>query len=211
MGDVYANYAQLAAGEDEGVDYTRTVIGGPTTSWASIAIHGGGIEAGSGELALAVGDGLMNTYVFAGIKSSRNSDLHITATKFDEPQCLALLAAADRTISVHGYTGTAGEPETALGGLDASLAGDLSAALTHKGFNVVAASSEISGSYPGNICNRNRRGAGVQVELSHALRTSFFPDGDLTRSARDSGRRTQLFHDYVEAVRSVVAVAQPAS
>ncbi|SIM69766.1 poly-gamma-glutamate hydrolase family protein [Micromonospora cremea] len=211
MGNLYDNYAQLAAGEEEGVTYTRTALYRPTTSWASIAIHGGGIEAGSGELALAVGDGLMDTYVFAGIKASHNSDLHITSSRFDEPQCLAMVGAADRCISFHGYAGTADQAETALGGLDADLQQSISAALIDKGFRVISASSEVAGTYPGNICNKDRRGAGVQLELSHALRKSFFPTEDLSRAMRDSGQRTARFYDYVEAIKSVVTTFQPAS
>ncbi|WBB68045.1 poly-gamma-glutamate hydrolase family protein [Micromonospora sp. WMMD812] len=211
MGNLYDNYAQLAAAEEEGVAYTRTALDLPTTSWASIAIHGGGIEAGSGELALTVGDGLMKTYVFAGIKASHNSDLHITATHFDEPQCLALLGAVDRTISFHGYAGTGDQAETAVGGLDTDLGGSIAAGLADRGFSVTSASSEVAGTYRGNICNKNQRGAGVQLELSHALRKSFFPHGDLSRKMRDSGQRTQRFYDYVEVIRSVTATPALAS
>lgn len=203
MGDRYDNYAELAAVEEEGVDYTRTVLNVPTTSWAAIAIHGGGIEAGSGELALAVADGLMDAYVFAGIKAQHNSDLHITSIDFDEPQCLALLGGADRTISFHGYTGATGEAETALGGMDSDLERAISIALTNSGFTCTSGSREIAGTNPRNICNQNQRGAGVQLELSHALRKSFFPDGDLSRATRESGQRTRRFHDYVAAIKSV--------
>ncbi|MEV1288324.1 poly-gamma-glutamate hydrolase family protein [Micromonospora sp. NPDC049679] len=204
MGDRYDTYAELAAVEEEGVDYTRTVLNVPTTSWAAIAIHGGGIEQGSGELALAVGDGLMDTYVFAGIKSHHNSDLHITSVDFDEPQCLAVVGGADRTISFHGYTGPTGEAETALGGVDSDLERKISTALTNSGFRLTSGSMEIAGTDPRNICNKNRRGVGVQLELSHALRKSFFPKGDLSQAMRESGQRTQRFYDYVEAIRSVV-------
>jgi phage replication-related protein YjqB (UPF0714/DUF867 family) len=211
VGDLYDNYAQLTAAEQEGVAYTRTARDLPTTSWAAIAIHGGGIEVGSGELALAVGDGLMDTYVFAGIKASHNSDLHITSIDFDEPQCLALLGTAERTISFHGYIGPVSEAETAVGGLDSDLERSISAALSDKGFRVISASREVAGTDPANICNKNRRGAGVQLELSHVLRKSFFPNGDWSRAMRDSGQRTQRFYDYVEAIRSVATPPQLAS
>ncbi|MGK5442746.1 poly-gamma-glutamate hydrolase family protein [Micromonospora sp. URMC 105] len=207
VGDRYDSYAELAAAEEEGVDYTRTVLDQPTTSWAAIAIHGGGIEEGSGELALAVGDGLMATYVFAGIRSRHNSDLHITSIDFDDPQCLAVVAGADNTVSFHGFTGPADEAETAVGGLDGDLERAIAAALADSGFTVTSGSREISGTNPRNICNKNRRGAGVQLELSQALRKSFFPGGDLSRTTRESGQRTQRFYDYVEAVRSVVGAA----
>jgi phage replication-related protein YjqB (UPF0714/DUF867 family) len=203
VGNLYHSYPELAAAEEEGVAYTRTVLDLPTASWASISIHGGGIEAGSGELALAVGSGLMHSYVFAGTKARHNFDLHIPSTHFDDPECLALVEAVDRIISFHGYDSTVGRAETALGGLDTDLERSISAALTGKGFRVISASSEVAGTDPRNICNRNRRGTGVQLELSHDLRKSFFPKGELSRAMRDSGQRTQCFYDYVEAIRSV--------
>jgi phage replication-related protein YjqB (UPF0714/DUF867 family) len=209
VGHRYDNYTELAAAEEEGVDYIRTTLDLPTTSCAAIAIHGGGIEAGSGELALAVGDGLMDTYLFAGIKASHNSDLHITATEFDEPQCVALVRAADIVISFHGYSGIDGGAETAVGGLDTDLERNISTALTNEGFRVIRTSSEIAGTDPRNICNMGRRGAGVQLELSRTLRTSFFPNGDLSRAMRESGQRTQRFYDYVGAIRSVAGTPHP--
>lgn len=48
MADLYATYAALAAAEVEGVGYSRTAVAPAGATWSSIAIHGGGIETGSG-------------------------------------------------------------------------------------------------------------------------------------------------------------------
>ncbi|WP_344144360.1 poly-gamma-glutamate hydrolase family protein, partial [Polymorphospora rubra] len=200
MADLYASYAELAAAETEGVDYSRTVIPVTGATWASIAIHGGGIERGSGEMARAVGDGLMSVYEFAGLKTSGNQDLHITSTNFDEPLCTALVGASQRTLSFHGYVGTTGVATTALGGLDADLVARVRAALEDADFAVVDAPSEIAGTDPANICNQNARSAGVQLEMSRALRDSFFPGG--ATSAGAAAGRLEAFWRYVRAVRS---------
>ena len=201
---VYANYAALAAVEVEGVDYLRTVSTVPGATYSSIAIHGGGIEAGSGEMAQYVAGTTMSYYEFDGIKSTGNSALHITSTLFDEPLGLALVAAAPRCLSFHGFTGTVGVPETAVGGGDAVRARMVAAALETAGFTVITAPSEIDGADPDNICNRSGSGGGVQLEMSLALRQSFFPGGSTSKATRDSGVREPAFYAYAAAVLSAL-------
>ncbi|MFJ8146052.1 poly-gamma-glutamate hydrolase family protein [Streptomyces sp. NPDC096048] len=201
MADLYASYSELAAAETEGVDYERRSVPLARATWCSIAIHGGGIEGGSGELARAVAPGLMSHYEFAGLKNTGNGDLHVTSTNFDEPQCEAIVHTARRCLSFHGYSGTPGVAETAIGGLDEQLVAKVTQYLVAAGFTVIDAPSEIAGDNPANICNETTTGAGVQLELSRAQREAFFPGGDLSRAMRDSGQRTPAFDAYVAAVR----------
>lgn len=202
MADKYASYAALAAAETEGVAYERRSVPVTGATWTAIAIHGGGIEAGSGEMARYVAAGRMHHYEFAGIKPSGNFDLHVTSTNFDEPIAQGIVTAARRCLSFHGYTGTPGVAETSLGGLDTATAGRISDALTRAGFRVITAAQEINGSDPLNIANKTTIGAGVQLEMSAALRASFFPNGDTSRAMRDSGQRTAAFYAYAAAVLS---------
>jgi phage replication-related protein YjqB (UPF0714/DUF867 family) len=200
VADLYASYTALAAGQTEGVDYERRSVPVTGATWASIAIHGGAIEAGSGEMARYVGAGLMNHYEFAGIMSSGNfATLHVTSTNFDEPICQGIVTPSRRTLSFHGYTGD-GTPVTSIGGLDTVTKARISTALTDAGFTVITAAQEISGSDPANITNTNAISAGVQIEMSAALRASFFPDGDTSRTMRDSGQRTDTFYAYAAAI-----------
>lgn len=201
---LYADYAALAAAETEGVDYSRTDISPTDATWAAIAIHGGGIEGGSGEMAREVSatGTTMAYYEFAGLKASGNSDLHITSTDFDEPMALARVAAVNRCLSFHGYTGSEGIAETAIGGLDTVLVDRVTASLERAGFVVITAPSEISGTDPANICNLTATSAGVQLELSRAQRDAFFPGGENTAAVRDSGARTEEFYRYASAVRA---------
>lgn len=206
MTDLYANYAALAAANTEGVDYTRTAITPSGATWAAIAIHGGGIEGGSGEMAKEVSQTgtRMAYYQFAGIKAANNSDLHITASNFDEPQALALVAATKRCLSFHGMTGTDGLPQTAVGGLDATLTAAVIAALNRAGFATITTPSELAGTDPTNICNKTSTSAGVQLEMSKALRDSFFPPGMNTLAGRATGARTETFYRYASAIRAAM-------
>ncbi|GAA2327572.1 poly-gamma-glutamate hydrolase family protein [Dactylosporangium salmoneum] len=197
----YSSYAALAAEQTVAVDYTITSSTPTGATWASISIHGGAIERGSGEMAQEVASRIGAAYYqFAGIKSSGNSDLHITSTLFDEPTGRALVAASRRTLSFHGFAGTVGVKETALGGLDEDLKARVAARLTAAGFDVGAAPSEISGSNPANICNLNQRSAGVQLEMSNALRASFVPGNSTGTALWTPGARTDDFYRYAAAV-----------
>jgi phage replication-related protein YjqB (UPF0714/DUF867 family) len=198
----YTSWAELEAAEVEGVDYAVNSTSPPGATWASIAIHGGGIERASSEVAEAVAGTEMAFYELDGLKTSGNSALHITSTLYDEPTCLALVAASQRTLSFHGYVGDVTVAETAIGGLDTELRDRVRHRLELAGHRVTDAPSEIAGTNPANICNKNARSAGVQLEMSRALRESFFPNGDLTRASRKSGQRTDEFHSYVAAVQS---------
>lgn len=200
MADVYANYAALAAAQTEGTDYARWSVPVTGATWCAIAIHGGGIEPGSGEMARYVGADRMAHYEFAGLLSSGNSTLHITSTNFDEPNALAIAAAAHRCLSFHGAAGTAGVPMTFLGGLDTVTGARVAARLMAAGFAVSMASEELNANDASNITNKTLISAGVQLEMSNALRASFFPNGDLSRTMRDSGQRTPAFYAYAAAV-----------
>ncbi|MVO87937.1 hypothetical protein GPA10_25055 [Streptomyces sp. p1417] len=201
MPDLYDNWAELSAAETAGVDYQIRSASPAGATWASIAIHGGGIEIGSGEMAREVAGTRMRYYELDGMKPIDNGDLHITSTNYDEPGALAMVTASRRCLSFHGYVGTDGEPTTALGGLDAQLVARVHRNLTAAGFTVTNAPSEIAGTNPANICNIGPHG-GVQLEMSRTLRRSFFPGDDWSRPVRESGARTETFYRYATAVKA---------
>ncbi|MFD8088978.1 poly-gamma-glutamate hydrolase family protein [Streptomyces malaysiensis] len=203
MADKYANWAELKAAEVAGTDYQ--VISQPNSSDTShIAIHGGGIEGGSGELAKAVGAALGHQiYVMEALKSANNSDLHITSTHFDEPLCVAMQNTVHRTVSYHGASGDTAI--TYLGGMDTTLRNAIGSALTAAGFTVsYNAAEEIAGTNPENICNRNLSGAGVQLEMTTAQRAAFFPALNNNAARADFSKRTDAFYKYADAVAAAV-------
>lgn len=211
MADTYANYADLAAHKTLGTDYlisSRVVTG---ARGANIAIHGGGIEAPTTQLADYCATTLSSSsYSFQGVMSSGNSALHITSTRFDEPTIFQVLRNVEWTVSWHGTSGS--DAVTYLGGLDTELGAAIGKRLTAAGFTVSASPQEIDGNDALNIANRNSRGQGVQLELSRGLRESFYLGGDLTlASIADSSRRTDVFYTYTSAVMAAIAETWPQS
>ncbi|MER6543135.1 poly-gamma-glutamate hydrolase family protein [Streptomyces sp. NPDC001250] len=196
--DTYSNFADLAAHEDEGLHWTRECRRVPGSDLAHIAIHGGHIEAGTTEAALACAGSADNYYSFKGIKTGANRTLHVTSTDFDEPQCVDLQSGMARTVSWHGFSG--GDKITEVGGLDHDFSYWITVSLQHAGFPVAEAAPERAGSSPLNICNRNLAGRGVQLELSRAQRAAFFMNNDMSGGNRNNV--TAEFHRYVEAIQA---------
>jgi phage replication-related protein YjqB (UPF0714/DUF867 family) len=94
--------------------------------------------------------------------------LHLTSHRFDEPRCLALLSGCDRVIAIHGCRGDV--PQALLGGLDRTLSAQIGEAIAASGIEARQAGHQYPAVHPENICNRGRRGAGVQIELTTVLR-----------------------------------------
>ncbi|MFC4328381.1 poly-gamma-glutamate hydrolase family protein [Streptomyces andamanensis] len=204
MADRYANWAALVGDTNadgspvnvEGRDYAITVRPGSGDYIGWLAIHGGGIEPPTQQLADYCSQGAA-FYSFAGLKESGNEDLHITSAHYDEPQALAFAATAGRIVSFHGHADrTAGYAVTYVGGLDTELGALIRARLVEAGFVCENPPADLAGTEPLNIANRARIGRGVHLELSQAQRNLFF-----TGSASDPNNRTDAFYRYCNAVR----------
>lgn len=192
MPDKYRNFAELAANERR--FRVRSSRRDPAT--IIVAPHGGKIEPGTSEIAEAIAGTELSFYAFEGTKARHNRDLHITSTRFDEPHCLELIASAERVITIHGEE-TAKKSVVFLGGSDATTLSRLRKALMQRGF-CAETHKRLRGHDPNNISNKGSFGAGVQVELSHGLRRSFF------RSSRGRKIRTRRFCEFVLAVREAI-------
>lgn len=203
----YPNFAALSAAEPSGVAWSINTRLGSALPWTSIAIHGGGIELGTGPVASAVAENLLNYYEFSGNYSTQppNTNLIISALTFDEPTCENLVGDSLRTLSFHGYPGGISSQVTVLSGLDTVLKARINARLVAAGFTVSGVPFvEVDGADPANICNRNRSDAGVQIEMSSALRNAFFPGSVLDVATINSPARTTLFYTYVNAIRAAI-------
>lgn len=172
MSDLYGSYADLAAGEAEGVHYRIRVIE-RASPIAVVAPHGGRIEAGTSQTAALIAADVFSLYCFEGLVSGRR--LHITSARFDEPRALALVESSDIAIGVHGRADRGDHRTIWLGGLHESLRDEIGAALERVGFKT-STDHHMQGKAPGNICNRGRLRAGVQLELPMSLRISFLND-----------------------------------
>lgn len=165
----YMCFADLASAQTEGTDYRvlmRPIVNSPI---AVIAPHGGSIEQYTSDIARGVAGEDFNLYLFEGIRPAGNySALHLTSHRFDEPRCLSLLSMCDHVLAIHGCDGD--DQRVLLGGLDEALKLAIGEALTGLGVDVQSDGHEFPATDPKNICNRGRRGVGVQVEMTMGLR-----------------------------------------
>ena len=194
--DVYENFVELAEAEHESDDFCVSVFKREGSSTIISSPHGGGIESGTSEVAKEIAKNDLSLAIFEGRKSSGNARLHITSTNFDEPRCMGLIQEANKVIVIHGE----GSAETVvfLGGLDQHLGEHLKVALERHGYKVkIHENLNLQGIAAANICNRGRRGAGVQLELSAGLRRTLFDS--LTTEGRK--KPTDELKKFATAVR----------
>jgi phage replication-related protein YjqB (UPF0714/DUF867 family) len=201
MADLYANFEELRKANVYGDDY-HLLVSLRNSPIAYVAPHGGGIEGGCTELTIFSAGSEHSYYCFEGWRSSGNGDLHVTSTNFDEPNGLHLVGKSSYSVSYHGY-GDSTNKNTKVGGLDLQLKHMIYDNLLSAGFGaeIEPDDSPITGLDPNNIINANKRGKGVQLELSTAQRNAFF--GTNTRAERRNTVNDE-FRRYVEAVTSAV-------
>jgi phage replication-related protein YjqB (UPF0714/DUF867 family) len=158
-----------------------------------IAPHGGKIEVGTSEIARAIAEDCYSLYCFEGLRRRPHRDLHITSTKFDEPQCQHLIATCDFVVSVHGLSGTHKVVE--VGGLDFGLRDAIGRELSDAGFTTKIVTEGLHAAVSNNnICNRGQRRMGVQLELTRGLR-----DALLRQS------KTSQLPVFAQAVRAAIS------
>ncbi|MGH7874632.1 MAG: poly-gamma-glutamate hydrolase family protein [Candidatus Binatia bacterium] len=194
--DTYNDFAELARNTKEGRDFCVRLQNRPGTT-VVIASHGGGIERGTSEIAEAIAGDDHSFYMFKGIRSHGNKELHITATHFDEPRCMATVNASPHAIVIHGERSS--QDIAFLGGRDEAMLNRLHDLLVAEGFNVQT-HNDLQGRDEENICNRVQSKRGVQLELSKGLRLSFFEA--LTK--RGCMTKTERFEQFVAVVRQAI-------
>jgi phage replication-related protein YjqB (UPF0714/DUF867 family) len=205
MADKYASFEDMLKHEKKGVDFKiRHEIRGSAV--AILAPHGGGIEPGTSELAQEIASKDLTYYIFEGIKLSNNQDLHITSTRFREPECDKVVRACSVIVAIHGAS--ADTNLVFLGGKDDATAVEanrlrraIEKELEIAGFAVSPPPSHILGKENDNLCNRGRSGAGVQLELCRGVRAAMFANVDSRKGREVVG---QPFRDFVAAIRNAV-------
>jgi phage replication-related protein YjqB (UPF0714/DUF867 family) len=188
-----------------------------------IAPHGGGIEGGTSELCLATAGyapadlaptpaagPVHDFWMFEGLMSTGNGELHVTSTHCDDTIARSLCAGSLNVLSLHGCRPEqagleAGAAAVLVGGLNATFRQYLTEEFTAAGIRAVTASGEeeIAGISPDNICNRTLLGMGAQLEMTTALRSAMFADHKNTVADRATNL-TQPFWTFVTAARRAI-------
>lgn len=114
------------------------------------------------------------------------------------------MTAADYVITIHGEDSD--EPVVYLGGRDADLKSAVHAILEKNGFIAQIHRNEaLQGTSPSNICNRGRRGAGLQLELSRGLRAHFFESLTLNGRQKPTAELSRFANAVREGVLKAIA------
>jgi phage replication-related protein YjqB (UPF0714/DUF867 family) len=190
----YASFGQLARYEREGVDYSRRLVQRASPILIA-ALHGGGIEPGTSEVASALAGKTHSLYMFEGYKGDQNQRLHVASTRFNDPLLDDLLGQSEFVASVHGCRET--KPVVYVGGLHESWVQQSINLLRQAGFFAERDTSRHAGRFPTNLCNRGRKGKGVQFELSRGLRRQMF--ASLTHKGRQYP--TDALRDFAAALQ----------
>ncbi|MCY8316382.1 poly-gamma-glutamate hydrolase family protein [Bacillus vallismortis] len=192
--DVYQNFEELKNNEEPS-DY-RIVTKEAGHPVLVLAIHGGGIEGGTSEVARELSKEYA-MYVFEGLKSSGNFALHITSTHFDEPRALRMTKNHEYVISLHGYAEE--DQQIEVGGTDRERAAGLVEELQNAGFPAVLLSTDHphAGVSPNNIANKSKTGLSIQIEMSTGFRRSLF--GIFSLKSR-SVTQNERFYDFTEVM-----------
>lgn len=196
-GDTYLNYNQLSAEKVQGVDY-KILSRETTSNMAIIAIHGGAIEPGTSEIADVIAGTTYDFYSFYGTMNSNNTSLHITSTNFDEPVALNLVQSDNRTLSIHGFASS--DKLTYVSGLDIDMVNKIKTSLIAAGYQVADPPGNLAGTSKSNICNSNLNEAGVQIEISAGLRSTFFS----ALNSKGLQTKTAEFTKYTNAIKSAI-------
>ena len=173
-----------------------------------VAIHGGGIEPGTEEMARFVADHSgASLYVFAGRRETGNLSLHRPSHRVilqDRPLVKKFLNHVNMAISIHGH----GRNERCayVGGLPQAMVQQFvevaQAALSHYEwiFDPESIPSEIRGQNPNNIVNLPPA-QGMQLELPRDLRrTKPTPDGRKFEPAGDALVLSRLLVSYISTL-----------
>jgi phage replication-related protein YjqB (UPF0714/DUF867 family) len=166
--DCFKSFSQLLHHAVAGVDFMVEMRNG-TSGIVLMAPHGGGIEPGTDILADTIAGQEHAYYAFRGIRSTRNSGLHIASTRFDEPLAIDLVSRSHTVITIHGCR--ARGPVVYVGGRHDDLKREIVLSLKKRQIPVNAApKAALRGVHPRNLCNRGTHGKGVQLEISSELR-----------------------------------------
>lgn len=167
-----------------------------------VSPHGGYIEEGTSALARACAGPDFNFFDFQGLREDNPAELHVTSTRFRDPDLTKMLFASEVAVSIHGM-GDEDDITIWLGGLNKELKESMLKALRGQGFLVNPDSPRHRGESKLNFVNMAKQ-KGVQIELpNNLLKTMFAGPRRFARTGRHV-KTTPVFDRFVKAVRQVI-------
>jgi phage replication-related protein YjqB (UPF0714/DUF867 family) len=194
----YAGFAELSARVPAGSFVISLRDCGSEV--AVLAPHGGSIDPGTSEIALAIAGDDLSWYLFEGRKTAGVERLRLPSTRFDEPFGLALAESVRAVVVVQALRVSVDAVHVAGG--DEPLAASVAKALAGAGFEARhapaadledAPDEEAGARVPRRLCDRGRR-PGIELQCGGILRRRL--------AVQAAARRS-----FAGAVRSALGVA----
>lgn len=193
MTDKYNSMSELEAKTTENNDW-EIVTRNLGSQVIITAIHGGGIEPGTTEIAdLTAQKGEYDYFSFKGTKSKGNEDLHVTSRKYDQSVLMEMIKNKTNAVAIHGCDGDGNI--VYIGGKDQKLIHEMTKQFEQLNINVEQAPEHISGAHDDNIINCCKTGAGVQLELTPGLRKMCFNNQKYNKKSREDKHNWSQFMD----------------
>ncbi|MGW9856993.1 phage replication-related protein YjqB (UPF0714/DUF867 family) [Staphylococcus hominis] len=203
--DYYRSMTDLLNDTQEGKDWTKESTN-RNSNVLIFAPHGGNIEKGTTELAKAIANkGNYDYYAFNGVRNKNNSQLHVTSTNYNDSDLIHRNYNKDVSISVYGAGQAQGTNTVLIGGRDEKLIQLITRELSAFKFNVKRGIGHLAGLDPNNVVNYNKKGQGVQLELTPDLRKSLFNIGDDSSKVRKNEKNwTSTMDHFATAINNAI-------
>ncbi|MBV5139060.1 poly-gamma-glutamate hydrolase family protein [Staphylococcus xylosus] len=193
MNDKYNSMSELEAKTTENNDW-EIVTRNLGSQVIIAAIHGGGIEPGTTEIAdLTAKKGEYDYFSFKGTKSKGNEDLHVTSRNYDQSVLIEMIKNKTNAVAIHGCDGDGNI--IYIGRKDQKLIHEMTKQFEQLNINVEQEPEHISGAHDDNIINCCKTGAGVQLELTPDLRKMCFNNQKYNKKSREDKHNWSQFMD----------------
>lgn len=197
MRDIYPDLDVVKELYVEGRDY-RIRWADRISRATILSPHGGFIEPGTSAIVRAIAGRRYNYFDFQGLSRELWRELHITSTKFRDPDLMRFLEVSEIAVSIHGM-GSQGADTIWLGGRNKLLKSMIQSALERSGFAVDPHSPRYKGESPLNVVNLAVC-KGVQLEIPDELMEQLFVGAPFAVHGRL--QPTDKFHALVAAITS---------
>lgn len=166
------------------------------------AVHGGGVEPLTSEVAAAIAGDEHSLYDLQGIRPANNDELRIPVANYDEMRLRFLLERSQVCLSVEGVEGS--DLAVHLGGRNRRLRTLLAERLQEAGFKALP-SFELRAAHNPMLFFNTPADGGVQIELSRALRENMVNCPLASLDRQNELYWTACFHALIAAARTALA------
>ncbi len=202
--DKYPGLAALMADNTEGLDYSREVYD-RGSAITVLAPHGGDIEMTTARLARRTALKDLNLYIFNGWGGPDSGRLHVTSSRFDDPDAVRLASSSSLGISYHAQTDRGAW--VCVGGANTRAAELVTGRLREAGFAAETPCRRLPGTSGKNIVNRPLYG-GVQLELTLRLLDRLEKNGE--ELSRFTGAVRQAAFEFLGSVPRIQTTQETA-